>query len=398
MNIGINCTDVLANYRGGVNTYTFGLLQAFAEQGANHKFQIYVNEENQSMFEAFVGLPNFEVISVKKVDKIGRGLRHVGTLMKSRKAFAAVCNFQQARLIGNIKGRSDVLYAPTTVLPYFSGRTPTIVSIHDIQQFHFPHFFSKRELAYREIAYGLTVDRANYIQASSEFIREDLVKNYPHLDRDKIFVVNEGVDIETFSRRKSFETVVAKYQLNPYEFLFMPAQLWQHKNHITVLKALARLRDEGYQIPLVMTGAKYAAADSIFRFIEDNGLSQSVRYLGVVPFEDIQTLYQMSKFMITAVLYESSSLPILESAASGRPIVASKTPPNVEMAQNLSLNLFDSLDFNELAALLKSIWNDNELIDRQIAANNMGIFRYSWGNAAKKYIEFIERMPKHAAS
>ena len=49
-----------------------------------------------------------------------------------------------------------------------------------------------------------------------------------------------------------------------------------------------------------------------------------------MPFKTLVALYKKSKFLITATLYESSSLPILEAAASKTSIIASDTPPNIE--------------------------------------------------------------------
>jgi len=46
-----------------------------------------------------------------------------------------------------------------------------------------------------------------------------------------------------------------------------------------------------------------------------------IRYVGKVSFQDMVALYQMAAFMITATLHESSSLPILEAAAAGTPII-----------------------------------------------------------------------------
>jgi glycosyltransferase involved in cell wall biosynthesis len=117
-----------------------------------------------------------------------------------------------------------------------------------------------------------------------------------------------------------------------------------------------------------------------------------VHYLGKVPFNDIINLYRHARFFITATLYESSSLPILEAAASGTPIIASKTPPNEEMGSILDLNLFDPLDVDNLCHLIYSIWNRDSLIQRQIEHNRHNINYYSWDSAAKKYMEVFSKI------
>ena len=51
-----------------------------------------------------------------------------------------------------------------------------------------------------------------------------------------------------------------KYGLEP-GYLFYPAQFWPHKNHATLLAALALLRDRGVKKRLVLCGSDRGARD-----------------------------------------------------------------------------------------------------------------------------------------
>ena len=117
-----------------------------------------------------------------------------------------------------------------------------------------------------------------------------------------------------------------------------------------------------------------------------------VKYLGKVSYEEVIALYQNAYCLVTAVLYESSSLPILEAAASGLPVIASNTPPNKEMSNFLQLNLFKSNNLNDLTSIIYKFWN-NELED-QINYNLKMINRYSWNNIAKNYISLFIQLNK----
>ena len=107
----------------------------------------------------------------------------------------------------------------------------------------------------------------------------------------------------------------------------------KHKNHLLVLNAL-KIIEEKYKIkiPLILSGGRNTAYQDIISFINDNNMDY-VKYLGKVSYEEVIALYQNAYCLVTnAVLYESSSLPILEAAASGLPVIASNTPPNKEMS------------------------------------------------------------------
>jgi glycosyltransferase involved in cell wall biosynthesis len=286
---------------------------------------------------------------------------------------------------------SDVIYTPTTVLQWFNGRKPDVLSMHDIQQVHHPEFFSWPRRLSRRVTYGLSARYADYLQASSNFIKKDLLAHFPQLSAEQIEVIPSGVTIERFAGQGAPD-VRERYGL-PERFLLFPAQLWPHKNHLTVLRALKQIETERrVKIPLVLTGDKFPATPKgIFEFMADQSMAY-VHYLGKVPSEDMIGLYQKAAYMITATLHESSSLPVLEAAAAGTPIIASRIPPLEELAQVLLLNLFDPLDVEGLARLVFSLWNDEKTASVQAAFNRTRITYYSWENTARKYLQFFERV------
>ncbi len=56
---------------------------------------------------------------------------------------------------------------------------------------------------------------------------------------------------------EDFSTLRSKYGLNERPFALYPAMTWEHKNHVRLLEALARLRDrDGLELPFVFTGHK----------------------------------------------------------------------------------------------------------------------------------------------
>jgi glycosyltransferase involved in cell wall biosynthesis len=262
--------------------------------------------------------------------------------------------------------------------------------MHDIQQVHYPEFFSWPRRLSRRITYGLSAAHAAYIQASSQFTKENLLAHFSEISAEQIEVIPSGVTIEKFSAPDSAEAR-AKYDL-PERFLFFPAQLFPHKNHLTVLKALKKIENRRkLKIPLVLTGGAYGAAPKVFEFVKDQSMDY-VQYLGKVPVADMAALYKDAAFMITATLHESSSLPVLEAAAAGTPVIASRIPPIEELGESLQLNLFDPLDAEGLARLICTLWNDRKTASAQAAANRLQIAQFSWENTARKYVQFFEKI------
>ncbi len=392
MRIGINCLKIDPSFAGGLNTYVFGLLDGFAATANGHRFHLYVSHSNQHLFAKYSGQKGFElIVAGDRLQAIRSVLCRATLLTQSAKLYELTSNTNFRNLRAMMDADCDIVYTPTVVLQFFNSRKPTVLSMHDIQHVHYPEFFSWPRRLSRKITYALSARHANYFQASSTFIKQDLLAHFTEISSDQVHVIPEGVILEEFSQQRDHEALRLRYDL-PEKFLFYPAQLWQHKNHLTILKALKQIEtQEGVKIPLVLTGGRYSAAPAISRFVADQAMSY-VRYLGKVPFEDLVGLHQMAAFLITASLHEASSLPILEAAAAGTPIIGSRIPPTEELGRVLQLNMFEPLDAEALARLVLDLWKDETTPALQATHNREHIASYSWENAARKYLQLFSRI------
>jgi glycosyltransferase involved in cell wall biosynthesis len=392
MRVGINCLDVNPSFVGGVTTYVFGLLEGFAAAGNGCRFRAFTTERNQHLFEQFRNRDQFEIVVLAdSLFSLRNSIGRAASLSSSSGLYKFTSDLAFENIRELMDAESDVVYTPTPVLKCFNSRRPTVLSMHDIQHLHHPEFFSWPRRLSRNVTYGLSARHATYFQASSDYIKEDLLSHFPWLSPEQIEVIPSGALIETFATRAAGKSLLEGYGLAE-RFLFFPAQLWPHKNHLTVLKALKQIETKhGAKIPLVLTGEKFSAAPQIFKFIEEQSMGY-VRYVGKVPLENVVALYQKAAFMITATLHESSSLPILEAAAAGAPIIASRIPPIEELGQVLQLNLFDPLDVDGLARLIFALWHDERTASAQADYNREHIGFYSWENTARKYLRLFERI------
>jgi glycosyltransferase involved in cell wall biosynthesis len=394
MRVGINCLALDPSYKGGISSFTFGLLDGFMRVGDEHSFKIFATPSNREMFERYEAVQNFRVIEIAEADHRWLGAIHRRLPLRVKRGLLLHApDLLSSEHDDALADEADVLYVPYPPPPrlFPFPNMPTVYSIHDIQHARYPEFFTAEEHVEREGAFRKCAEHASVIQASSHSMAGEFREHFPKLGEGGVEVIPEGVDIDLLSARRDDLDVVARYKL-PSSFLFTPAQLWHHKNHITVLKALTRLRERGRVIPWVLTGAAYNSSREIFDFVAANGVDAQIFYLGVVPFEDVIALHQHARYLVTPSLYESSSLPILEAAAAGTAIIASRIPPHEEMAEHLEMRLFAPTDDAELADVLDLAWADDETGTAQVAANRISVRRYSWDNAAGMYLALFERL------
>jgi glycosyltransferase involved in cell wall biosynthesis len=392
MQVGINCLDVNPSFVGGVTTYSVGLLEGFAKVGNGCRFRIFVNEGNQHLFEQFRKRHLFEIVVVGgRLFSLRTKVSRAALLSGSSKFFKLTNDLAFEQIRDLMDAESEVLYTPSPVLRCFNSRRPTVLTMHDIQHVHHPEFFSWPRRLSRNITYRLSARHSTYLQANSHYTKADFLAHFPNLSPEQIEVIPVGVNIEKFAAPDAANDVCERYGL-PERFLFYPAQLWPHKNHITILRALKQIENKRrLKIPLVLTGGEYAAASQVFGFMNDQAMGY-VHHLGKVPGKDMISLYHKAAFVFAAGLYESSSAPTLEAAAAGTPIIASRIPPFEELAQVLQLNLFDPLDVDGLARLIFDLWDDQETRSAQAAVNRRQINCYSFENTARKYLGLFERV------
>ena len=391
MRIAINCLDVDPDYVGGVKTYVLGLLDGFASTHHGCKFQLITTESNSHVFRNFSG-ERFQLLVLDDASyRLQKALTRAALLSRRASVFERVSNRAFRRFRDLLDADADIIYTPTVVLRWFDARRPTVLSMHDIQHVHYPEFFNWSRRLSRRIAYGLSAVHATCIQASSTFIKRDLISHFAGMPPSKICIINEGVDLKQFCAARDYGHRLDKYEL-PQRYLVYPAQLWPHKNHLTVLKALRYLEiSKGIKIPLVLTGGQYSASRTVFDYIGLHGMDY-VRYLGKVPVEDLVSLYQQAAALISASLHESSSLPILEAAAVGTPIVASRIPPHEEAAKVFRMTLFETRDDFGLAHNLLQLWQSHSAAFRDVSYNRSRAAEFAWENVARQYLTLFEQI------
>jgi glycosyltransferase involved in cell wall biosynthesis len=94
--------------------------------------------------------------------------------------------------------------------------------------------------------------------------------------------------------------------------------LWEHKDVVTLVDALAELED----IHLALAGGDQGHRGAIEERIRKHGLGDRVHLLGRIPREDLRSLYHAADVFASASTNEGFGLVYLEAMACGLPVVA----------------------------------------------------------------------------
>jgi glycosyltransferase involved in cell wall biosynthesis len=143
-------------------------------------------------------------------------------------------------------------------------------------------------------------------------------------------------------------------------FLFYLSVVYWYKNHLGLIEAYRRVVARGESLPdLVMAGPPEdkAYVAKIERAIVDAGLGERVRYLGMIPREDIPGLLHHATINVFPSTCETNSFVQGEILGAHGVMACSNTPPMPEVAGNAA-ELFDPYDPDSIGSTLVALSRD----------------------------------------
>jgi glycosyltransferase involved in cell wall biosynthesis len=207
--------------------------------------------------------------------------------------------------------------------------------IPDFQHRHLPAFFSESELSARDRAYRKTAQRCSALILSSQTAMNDLASFYPPAVA-KSHVLHFCSSMGGSTAATPADELERKYAIGePY--FHLPNQFWAHKNHRVVIDALAHLRARGRRPLVLCTGHTNDSRnpghfDELMRHAAAQGVADTFRVLGLVPFGDLHGLLQGAVAVINPSLFEGWSSTVEESKALGKAVILSDLPVHREQA------------------------------------------------------------------
>ena len=214
--------------------------------------------------------------------------------------------------------------------------------------------------------------RMNAVIGVSREITEKFIGLYPrHVE--KFHEILNGVDIEKFTVKGVREDVRDHWGLSKDHFVVgTVANFRKVKNHVCLVRAVARLKDDYPQLRLFLVGTGFPgdpenSEEEIRELIRGLGLQDRVILAGYQ--DNIPEM--LSAFDVFCLPSFSEGLPVsvLEAMAAGVPVVGSHVRGIKEVVKNRETGLlFQPDNDSELAGRLKSLL-DSKSFARSLAAN-----------------------------
>jgi glycosyltransferase involved in cell wall biosynthesis len=364
---------------GGIFTYTIGILKELLKAKEIEKVIIITSKEVNERLNANISDSKLQVVNINRNDLAIKIKLYVyfllltfsillGKIIPSKKLTKILINISN-KINPYTKALSElnisVFHVPVQYSPVYGIKVPVIITMHDLQEYYYPDFFSIKEKIHRKINNQIAIIYSDHIIVSFKHVKEDILKFFK-MSEDKVSICPPPFSESWFlSRNESSRVELSKKFELKKRYLLYPAATWKHKNHTTLIKALKKLRDEGIEIDLVCTGNRTEYHKTIQSLIDELDLSKVVHFLGIVTEEDLIGLYKNARLVVIPTLYEAGSGPLYEAMRYGIPVVCSNVTSLPETVNNNEF-VFDPNNLEEMTDKIKSGIVDEDFRRRNI--------------------------------
>lgn len=382
---------------GGIETLIIGLASGFSE---------LTDGEEEYIFVAFDGHADWLLPHLSPPSRIEL-VPYAAELSRSRSLAYSIPGVRRAwhrfspklgriavpirRSDGSFERFGADLVHFATQNGFLTGR-PTIYHPHDLQHLHYPEYFTPHQRMKRNVLYQRFCEEAALVAVSSSWTREDVIRQY-RLPSEKVRVIPLAPGVLAGEAPTEDELAATRKKFGvPEDFGFYAAQTWPHKNHLSLLEALARLRtDHGLLVPFVFSGRLGPFFSVLERRARELGIDDQVSFIGFVTELELRCLYHLCRCVTIPTKFESASFPLWEAFTSGAPVASSSVTALPKQAGGAAL-LFNPCDSAEIAEAVLKLWTDEGLRRKLSKRGREKVATFTWNRTARIFRAHYRRI------
>ncbi len=270
------------------------------------------------------------------------------------------------------------------------SRVPTIVTVHDLQPLDRPDSFGSVKRRWLAWLLPRSIGVADAVHVTSTFVAQGIRNRFP-ADAAKVMVVppvvapasGSGSDADELAR--SDRARLVRLEVTP-PFVLYPAIAYSHKNHSTLIDAVAEARRAHPGLELVLCGGDGPNDEAV-----QERLAPLDRRLGRVVRADLEALLRSAAVMAFPSRYEGFGLPVAEAMRAGTPVVAADATALTDVVGQAG-TLVDPDDVSGWADAIGAILDDPARAARLAAAGRERARMFDAEPVADRIVALYERV------
>lgn len=378
MRIAVDVRPLLAHQISGIPEYTGRLIEALIKAHPEVEWVLFYSswKKKPDNWLYLADRPNVSWQQLKIPNKIIN-------------AFAALFN----RPFIDRQVQADIWLLPHFNFTPLSGRTPTILTIHDLSFLRQSEFFSWRQrLWHFSLRLSRLVGRVDKIVAISESTKRDL-RELLGVPEDKIEVIYSAVG-EQFKILDKSELlpIKDKYKLSD-KFILSLATFEPRKNLAAIIEgfdSLLNRRPDLKDCQLVIAGGqgwRHGGARAAWKKVVNR---KNIKWLGYLPAADLPAVYNLASALVYPSFYEGFGLPALEAMSSGLPVITASVTALPEVVAEAAL-MIDPADSQAISRAMEQLLS-SEILRKELSLAGQKIAtKFSWQKTAEAYWQLLQR-------
>ncbi|MBW4554048.1 MAG: glycosyltransferase family 4 protein [Aphanocapsa sp. GSE-SYN-MK-11-07L] len=342
--------------------------------------------------------PNWEIIELRP-KAFDRGTK--SPFVRGQKAYERFWRFphevqQQTADIFHIVDHSDA----HIVRWLRKTGSPVIVTCHDLINILYPENLRGSVrlpiVSDRLGRYSIeSMEQANAIVAVSSETAKNINKIL-NIEPDRLTVIPNAVDSLFHplpeDQSQSFRHA---HNVSPNTFcLLNVGGNHPRKNLIGILKALKLIKQRGLSVQFWKVSDDFKDDDK--RFIQANGLGDSIKYLGYLDKTTLVKAYNAANVLVAPSFHEGFGITLLEAMACGIPVITSNVSAMPEVVNDAGI-LVDPKDSQVIADSMYRLY-DNPIYSQELREKGLKRAQsLTWKKVAEQMSEVYQKFLRHSS-
>ncbi len=291
----------------------------------------------------------------------------------------------------NVIHAHDWLVAHAAASLKHAYRIPLVATIHATEygrhQGHLPDPMNK---LIHQIEWWLTFESSRTI-CCSQYMLEQITGIF-ELPPDKVDVIPNGIDFDSFKRDVSVDLYRKKYVPRGGKLVFFVGRLVYEKGVQTVIEAMPLIMNKIPDVTFVVAGSG-PHLNQLKSLVSAFDLDDKVRFVGHLDTDALCAFYKCADLTVVPSLYEPFGMVVLESMAMDTPTIVADTGGLSEIVVHEETGLkFEPGNPDSLAEAMLRILQDGELASR-LTSDAMAYMgnQYNWERIAGRTMDVYRR-------